>query len=217
MSCVRRMGGAALLALAAVASAGVAAQQIYRIVGPDGRVTFSDKPPATAAPGRAAPTVVMPGGSGADAAAALPFELRSATSRYPVTLYTSQDCGPCGSGRNFLASRGIPFSERTVSTEDDIEGLRRLAGAARLPFLTIGAQQLRGFSEPEWSQYLDAAGYPRVSQLPSGYRNPPPAPLVATQQAPRRAAPQQPAPAEPQQSAVEPAPQAPANPAGIRF
>ena len=202
MSCVRRVGVGTLLALAALASAG--------------RVTFSDKPPAEAQ-GRAAPPVVSPGASGGGSAAALPFELRNAASRYPVTLYTGQDCGPCVSARNFLASRGIPFSERTVATEDDIEALRRLAGVARLPFLTIGAQQIRGFSEPEWSQYLDAAGYPRVSQLPPGYRNPPAAPLVATQQAPRRTAPQQPAPGEPQQSAAEPAPEAPANPAGIRF
>ena len=38
--------------------------------------------------------------------------------RFPVTLYTSTNCAPCGAGRTLLASRGIPFSERTVATND---------------------------------------------------------------------------------------------------
>jgi glutaredoxin len=179
---------------------------VYRITGPDGRVTFSDKPPenARATP---APAVAMPG---AGAGPALSFELRTVASRFPVTLYTGNDCGPCGSGRAFLQSRGIPFMERTVASNDDIEALKRISGAARLPFLTIGGQQINGYSEPEWAQYLDAAGYPRASRLPAGYRNPAPAPLVAVQVAPVR-------PAEPQQPPQAQLPSLTAPPAGIRF
>jgi glutaredoxin len=208
---VRRILLATLCAAAAAASVGVGAQQVYRIVGPDGRVTFSDRPPAqNAAKAAPAPSVAMPGGGAGGAA--LPFELRSVASRFPVTLYSSADCGPCASGRAFLSSRGIPFSERTVASNDDIDALKRISGAARLPFLTIGGQQINGYSEPEWAQFLDAAGYPRTSRLPSGYRNPPPAPLVAVQQpAPRAAEP------EPQPQAQLPAEPPPASPSGIRF
>jgi len=211
---VRRLGLVALVGLAALWTAGAGAQQVYRIVGPDGRVTFSDRPPTDpAAKAASAPTVALSSGGNAS----LPFELRNVANRYPVTLYSGQDCGACVSGRSFLAGRGIPFTERTVSSEDDIEALKRMAGAARLPLLTIGGQQLKGYSESEWTQYLDAAGYPKASQLPSGYRNPPATPLVAVQQPPQR--PAAPAQQQPQQAA---APQqssepAPPNPAGIRF
>jgi hypothetical protein len=83
-----------------------------------------------------------------------------------------------------------------------------------MPFATIGGQQLKGFSDVEWSQFLDAAGYPKTSVLPASYRNPAPAPLVA------RAAPA-PAPT-PAPAAAAPAPVAapavnPNNPTGIRF
>ncbi|MDB5751039.1 MAG: glutaredoxin, partial [Ramlibacter sp.] len=149
-------------------------------------------------------------GGAASGGPALSFELRTVASRFPVTLYTGNDCGPCGSGRAFLQSRGIPFMERTVASNDDIEALKRISGAARLPFLTIGGQQINGYSEPEWAQYLDAAGYPRASRLPSGYRNPAPAPLVAVQVAPVR-------PAEPQQPPQAQLPSLTAPPAGIRF
>lgn len=211
---VRRILLAGLGAVAAATSLGAAAQ-VYRIVGPDGRVTFSDRPPPqAAAKATPAPTVNMPAAGGGNGA--LPFELRTVANKYPVTLYSGNDCGPCASARNFLASRGIPFTERTVTTNDDVAALRRLSGEARLPFATVGSQQLHGYSETEWTQYLDAAGYPKTSRLPSTYRNPAPAPLVAAQQPQTRPAeaPRQ----EPQQvQAPPPVEPPPSNPAGIRF
>lgn len=201
----------ALLVLATVACAANA--QVYRIVGPDGRVTFSDKPPTE--PGvraSAAPATAQPAGSGGS----LPLELRQVVSRFPVTLYTGIGCAPCSAGRNYLAARGIPFAERTVSTADDVAAFQRLsAGATTLPLLTIGGQQLKGYAEAEWAQYLDAAGYPQTSRLPASYRAAAPAPLVAVQPVAAPVAASAPAPAD----AAPVAPPAPSgsNPAGITF
>jgi glutaredoxin len=205
-------GALALVAAAGFSAGDANAQQIFRIVGPDGRVTFSDKPPLETSQAAAAKAIPLPGAGGTNNAA-LPFELREAATRYPVTLYTSPDCGPCGSGRAMLTARGIPFDERTVTTNEDIEALKRLAGVATVPFLTIGGQQLKGFSEAEWTQFLDAAGYPKTSQLPPGYARRPASPMVALQQ-PQRESPATPA----SPSAAAPAPPPPAdNPAGIKF
>jgi hypothetical protein len=101
-----------------------------------------------------------------------------------------------------------------VTTNEDIDALKRLTGAPSLPFLTIGGQHLKGFSEIEWVQFLDAAGYPKTSQLPSSYSPPPASPLVAAQEprTPARTAAEAPRAAAPAPAA------APAeNPAGIRF
>jgi glutaredoxin len=219
-----RFAMAALVGLLAAASFGVGAQQVYRIIGPDGKVTFSDRPPPDATAKAATPAGAAPAaGGGGSGLGALPFDLRTVAAKYPVTLYTGPDCGPCGAGRSFLEGRGIPYTERTVSTADDIEALKRLAGQARLPFLTIGGQQMRGFSDAEWGTFLDAAGYPKTSQLPSGYRNPTAAPLVAVQAPPAR--PEGGAAAAgganqnrpPAAAAAAPAEPPPANPSGIRF
>lgn len=174
---VKFLAACTLLALSAV---NAQAQTIYRIVGADGRVTFSDKPPAT--PDHT--TVTGAGGRSAPAdagAGALPFELRQVVNRYPVTLYTSANCAPCGAGRALLSSRGVPFTERTVTRAEDSAALLRLSGDNSLPFLTIGGQKIKGYADSEWTQFLDAAGYPQTSQLPASYRNPAPAPLVAVQ------------------------------------
>ena len=199
---------------AALLSTAALAQQVYRIVGPDGKVTFSDRAPAANAEGTAVGAGPRSGGSGAEA---LPYALRQVATRFPVTLYTSSDCVPCNSARNLLINRGIPFTERTVSTNEDIDALKRMSGESSLPFGTIGAQQLRGFSDTEWTQYLDAAGYPKQSQLPRNYRQPAPTPLVAVKEAapaPAASAPDQ----TPATRRPAPAPRpAPSNPAGIIF
>ena len=201
---------AAMLASLALAGTAAHAQQVYRIVGPDGKVTFSDRAPDT----QLAPTTTRGGGAPA-ADAALPYELRQVATRYPVTLYTSNDCQPCNSARNLLIGRGVPFSERTITTSEDVEAFKRISGGTSLPFGTIGAQQLQGFSDAEWTQYLDLAGYPKQSQLPANYRRPAATPLVAVVE--KKA----PAPAPEAAPRSDPAPAAPTatptNPAGIVF
>ena len=192
------------------------AQQVYRIVGPDGKVTFSDKSSPAASNAKTMSGAV---GSSGSTSSTLPFELRQVTSKYPVTLYTVENCSPCLSARAMLTIRGVPFAEKIVTTVDDSQALQRISGDISLPFATIGSQQLKGFSDSEWTQFLDAAGYPTVSVLPANYRQLAATPLVAVATAPT-ATPNNGAknsdptrPAAPAAQAVPPA----SNPAGSRF
>ncbi len=203
-----------LAGLLALASTAAMAQGVFRHVGPDGRVTFSDQPPTGTAP-----AATPGGGPTAATGAELPFALRQTVQRYPVTLYTTTSCQPCDRGRDWLRERGIPFAEKTVNSNDDIDAFQKLSGGTQLPHLTVGPQALPGFSSPQWAQYLDAAGYPKVSALPRTYRAPAPSPLGNTP-APRGANATPPAP--PVEAPAAPAPVAPSgpssqNPAGIRF
>lgn len=208
----------ALVACAAWLSVGTAqAQSVYRIVGPDGKVTFSDRAPEAAA----ANSGTARARESAAPAGELPYDLREVAQRFPVTLYTGDSCAPCGTARNLLLQRGVPFTERTVNTNADIDALQRLSGSSSLPYGTIGGQQLVGFSQAEWTQYLDAAGYPKKSSLPGNYRNSAATPLVAVKEvqtapadapaAPGNTKPTRPAPAPVTNGAT------PSNPAGIKF
>jgi len=198
----------ALLVGASAASYG---QQVYRIIGPDGKVTFSDRPPAET---KAKVTAAAGSPGGSVSTASLPFDLRQVVQRYPVTLYTGDNCSPCQSARSMLITRGVPFAEKSVTTPEDSQALQRLSGESSLPFATIGGQQLKGFSDVEWTQFLNAAGYPASSVLPSSYRQAAATTLVAVSAAPAAIA-----PAAPERVAVpaaQPAPAA-ASPSGIRF
>jgi glutaredoxin len=191
-------------ALALLALAAAAAHAQYKVVGPDGRVTYTDRPPADA---KAQP--VNAGANAPTAALAqLPLALREVATRFPVTLYTAPECAPCDQGRALLRERGVPFQERTASSNDDREAWTRVVGSADAPAVSIGRQWLRGFSPVRWHEYLDTAGYPRESKLPRNYAAPPALPLVERVAAP---APEPAAPAAPPPVAEEP------TPGGIRF
>ncbi len=193
----------AVAAVVAIVCSSALAQ--FKVVQADGSVTYTDRPPST---GNARVTPLGRLGSAATPDTSLPAELRQAMQRYPVVLYTTQDCAPCDSGRKLLQLRGVPYGERRVVSEEDAVALERVAGGRTVPALTIGAQPVRGFSETEWLAYLDAAGYPRESRLPRNWPTPDLAPVVergVPVQPPARAAAAPTAPAE------SPAPE------GLRF
>jgi len=149
-----------------------AAWGAYKIVGPDGSVTYTDRPPV----GQSAQSLGKPkaGISGVS----LPYELQQVVNRHPVTLYTARDCNSCEAGRQLLQSRGVPFVEKTVDTPDDIRAFTAQENSSQLPLLKVGGKQLIGLQQSEWSAYLDAAGYPQQSKLPPGYVQPAAAPLA---------------------------------------
>lgn len=187
------------------------AQAVYKVVGPDGKVTYTDTPPQTGN-AQVKPMATGSGGGGAPDLANLPFEVRQAATRYPVTLYANANCRPCDAGRQVLQQRGVPFAEKRVNdTPTDIAALQRLAGTNRLPVLTIGQQQVKGLAPADWHGYLDAAGYPREAKLPASYRAPAPTAFVT---------PAEPAPAAaseaPAATAAEPPARAASGP-NIRF
>jgi glutaredoxin len=181
---------------------------LYKVVQPDGSVTYTDRPPA----GTTARITSMARGSTAAAQVdvSLPPDLRQAVQRYPVVLYTSADCTPCDNGRRLLVQRGVPYTERRIVSEEDALVLERLSGGRTVPSLTIGAQPVRGLSETDWTAYLDVAGYPRESRLPRGWQ--PAAPTPLAERVPVPAPLSRPAPPPADTSALEPV-----SPGGVRF
>lgn len=199
----------AILAIITPATADLYAQQVYKSVDKNGRVTYSEVPPLPGSGDK------LTGESAANPT--LPYSLQQVVSRYPVTLYTTADCGPCINARLMLTQRGVPFIERTVSSNEDITAYKRLNSENNFPLVTIATQQLKGYEETEWTKYLDAAGYPKSSTLPRNFRNAEPVSLTPKKVAEKT----EKADAVEKPVIVQPAaaaPQAPnTNPAGIKF
>lgn len=197
---------AAALIVGLPAQAQTQAQAQYKVVSPDGKVTYTDTPPPQASGSKVTKlgenVNVIP-------QASLPLELRQATQRFPVTLYVMKICEPCDSARSFLRQRGVPFNEKLIVSREDGEALQSLSGGRDTPTLTIGAQVLRGLSTDTWSSYLDSAGYPHESRLPANYQYPPATTLT-----------EPPAPVERKAAQQQQKPQVPIErpaPGGIKF
>jgi glutaredoxin len=183
LSAAARLCAAALL----LGAAGAAVAQ-YKIVGPDGRVTYTDKPP-TAAEMRSSGGAAAASGDGG----ALPYEVRKASGRYPVTLYATKSCEPCDSARKALRGRGVPFSEYTIDSAADVALLQSRFGDQNLPVITIGTQTLKGYRGSDIDSYLDVAGYPKQAKL-NGYSWPAPVALAPAAPTTAKAAPTSAAP-----------------------
>lgn len=207
---LRRAAPVALLMLTAASPC----HAQYKVVGPDGKVTYTDRAPASS---NGKITSLTARGGTAVGDATLPLELRQAAARYPVTLYvTAGACEPCESARQLLRQRGIPVAEKQVQSPEDSEALERLSGGRDAPTLTIGSQTLRGLAPEVWNSYLDAAGYPRESRLPASYQYPPATPITERREASgTRPVPARPVP--PTDADTANAPRAPANASGIKF
>ncbi len=161
----------------------LAQAQVYKWVGPDGKLNYSDSPPPAGAK-----SVQTPRLDSDSSDVALPWALQQAVKDNPVTLYTTRDCQPCDEARQWLARRGVPLSERTVNSREDLDQFKTLAGANQLPALRVGNTVKRGFDIDGWQQALNAAAYPEPSRLPANWRNPAPSPLAPAKPAAPRAA-----------------------------
>lgn len=157
-----------------------AASAQYKFVGPDGRVTYSDLP---APPDVRVVEQKRLGARIVPTTPPLPFELQQVATKYPVTLYTGDKCGPCDDARAYLRGRGVPFAERTVTSDDDIAMFRQWSPDGTAPVMTIGQRKLIGFTQAAWSGLLESAGYPISGNLPRDYQNPAPTPLSPTTRA----------------------------------
>src|SRR5258708_12397536 len=98
---------AALAAALLAASAAQAQTSVYRWTDKDGKVHFSDAPPAD----DAKDVTQKQMGGGADVQ--LPYATQVAMRRNPVTFYSgSASCGEIsGAARSLLSAPGIPFPD----------------------------------------------------------------------------------------------------------
>ena len=182
--------GAALLMFA-----GAAMAQVYKWVDAKGVTHFSDQPPP-----EQKNVEVKSFSTGSSGGASLPYEVAEAVRNAPVTFYTTSNCPACDQGRALLQMRGVPYTERSINTAEDIERLKAAGGDNQLPFLSVGrVRKLAGFEAAAWNAALTAAAYPERRALPPSFQfakaepaAPPPAP-VAKPAAPSAAPPPPPA------------------------
>lgn len=145
-----------LAALPGSAQAG----ELYRWVDKSGKVHYSDTP----APDAAEVKKKKFGTSPATGDEGLSFEMRRAKQHFPVTLYVTDNCtDPCKQARDLLTQRGVPYSEKNLANQEEIDAFKRTSGADAVPVLSVGRNWLKGFQPVQWQNELDAAGYPKAA------------------------------------------------------
>lgn len=147
------------LAAILLASTVAGAQTTYSWIDPKTGVTvISDQPP----PPGARQILKRESGDGGSERQ-VPYATRQAAEKFPVVLYTSATCADsCKQARDLLNGRGVPFSEKMLATQDEINDLeKQLGSAAAVPSIIVGRQNFKGFESGAWNNLLDLAGYPK--------------------------------------------------------
>jgi hypothetical protein len=153
--------------------ANVHAAELYRSIDKDGKVHYSDSPLEGSEDYERLRLAKEPIPD-----ENLPYESKRARENFPVTLYTFPDCGSaCQLARDMLNKRGIPFTEKSLTSKQDIDAFRKDSGDSNFPAATVGKTWLKGFQNEQWNSELDFAGYPKKVLT---YR--PPAPPAAPAQ-----------------------------------
>jgi glutaredoxin len=185
-----------LLAAGLACAAFTASAQVYRWIDEQGKMHISDTPPTSGAKNLEMQqlAVVPQVGSGE------PYALQLARKNAPVKLYSAPGCEPCGTARELLNSRGIPFEEVSVVDDKAFEDLKTTAGGGAVPSLVVGSSVQQGFEDRAYHRMLDSAGYPKTGVLPARAQEEPKAPVTESAAAEAEPAPLGPyAPGAPRQ------------------
>lgn len=132
------------------------AGELYRTIDSSGHVQYSDKPHPDAER--------LQLGNEPASDETLPYATQKAKQFFPVTLYTFEQCGaPCNAAKALLVNRGIPFTEKSLVTQADLDEFRKASGTDQAPAMTVGRTWVKGFLAAEWHKELDFAGYPKTA------------------------------------------------------
>lgn len=153
-----------LLPLLALLAIGAHAQQLYKSIGPDGKVVYSDRPPAE---GRVEKTMKLQEAptSALDARSNSYVEqlrrLRASTPVLPppedTVLFSAKWCGYCKLAKAYLAGRSIPFREVDIDTHAGLAAFAGAGGNKGIPLLVKGSTRIQGFSEDSYAAAFPAA------------------------------------------------------------
>jgi glutaredoxin len=157
-----------ILAIAAAAALAlpVAAETLYKVIGADGKVSYTDRPPVDAKSSttltyaEVEPTPLPPSVLKYRADLQKGADLRMAQARTPsantpsLILFSASWCGQCRRAKTYLNAKGLRYQEYDVDTPDGASKYFASGGGKGVPLLLADGRSLLGFSENYYNRYL---------------------------------------------------------------
>lgn len=155
---------ALLLPLAGITQA----QTVYRSVDADGRIIYSDKPPAGSKVDKTLNFANLPASPLPDSVLRYQDELqksmqkRLSDAQRPVSgqpvLFVTKWCGYCKQAKAYLAEKGIQYREHDIETPSGMQAL--VASGIRgsgVPVMLWNEQRVLGYSRPAYDAVFRSA------------------------------------------------------------
>jgi glutaredoxin len=142
-----------ILVLSAWVASAPYAQTLYKSVGPDGRVIYSDHPPISGQIEKTLKFENLPASTLPPSKSTYLDQLRKTKGAsqpdIPITgavLYSAAWCGYCKMAKSYMASKGISYQEVDIDTNSGMAAYAKAGGGKGIPLLLAGGQSVVGFS-----------------------------------------------------------------------
>lgn len=136
-----------------VLSVGLQAQSLYKSIGPDGRVVYSDRPPSEGRLDKVMKFANLPSSNLPASASSQLEQLRkqkanqqSAVQDDRVVMYTTSWCGYCKKAKAYLASKRISYQEFDIETQQGMAAYAQAGGSGGVPLLLYRSERVQGYS-----------------------------------------------------------------------
>lgn len=140
------------------------ADTLYKSVGPDGKVTYSDRPPASGSIQKTLSFENLPASPLPDSVltyrkelqASLQKRLSGAAPRTSsgVQLFTAAWCGYCRKAKAYLAEKNIRYQELDIDTPDGQQSFVQAGSASGIPLLLAKGKRVQGFSKGAYDAFF---------------------------------------------------------------
>ena len=143
------------------------AETLYKVVGADGKITYTDLPPAdrkstTALRFADAPSTPLPE-SVLKYQAALQksmqgrlAEAKKIDASGAATLFSASWCGYCTQAKAYMRAKGIGYREIDIDTPDGGRAYFEAGGARGVPLLMADGRRIQGFSAGSYDNFFGA-------------------------------------------------------------
>ena len=142
------------------------AETLYKVVGADGKITYTDRPPADGkttalqfadAPSSPLPALVLK--YQAELRKTMQGRLaegRMIDSTGAVTLFGAPWCGYCKRAKSYLQTKGIRYREHDIDTVEGGRAFIEAGGQKSVPLLVADGKRLLGFTEGAYDGFFAA-------------------------------------------------------------
>ena len=128
------------------------ADQLYKWVDSQGRVTYQNTPP----PGNATDVVK----SGLTASPEDNTVVEESFETDPIKFYTKPECATCEQARSYFEEMEIPFEEINISEDEaQAEKMQKNFGHNNVPTVKVGNKSITGYEKNTMAKILKDAGY----------------------------------------------------------